>query len=181
MATRVASLDYLGIIAARLRKDALSSELDPETVDEILDQLNDVGDSDTEQNGKKSSAVDGGDQHQLFQKAMLDYLVYHAQSDPALVFARKFYIAQWYRDSTVEAEKVVKSKASKDSSDDSSDEDYDEDDDDRGSRKKRKKKKGKALVEENEKNEQILQTAERRRLFLVSQISTKVGAFASYK
>jgi hypothetical protein len=39
MALRVASLDYLGIVAARLRKDALSSQLNQETVDEILQNV----------------------------------------------------------------------------------------------------------------------------------------------
>ena len=39
MSVRVASLDYLGIVAARLRKDALSSQLNQEIIDEILQDV----------------------------------------------------------------------------------------------------------------------------------------------
>ena len=36
MALRVASLDYLGIVAARLRKDAVASKMDQNAIDRIL-------------------------------------------------------------------------------------------------------------------------------------------------
>ena len=36
MSMRVASLEYLGIVAARLRKDAISSRLNTEGINEIL-------------------------------------------------------------------------------------------------------------------------------------------------
>ena len=36
MSLRVASLDYLGIVAARLRKDAVTSRLNEETIDDII-------------------------------------------------------------------------------------------------------------------------------------------------
>lgn len=36
---RVASLDYLGIVAARLRKDAISSQLNTEGINEILSKV----------------------------------------------------------------------------------------------------------------------------------------------
>ena len=39
MSLRVASLDYLGIVAARLRKDAVSSHLDETVIDDILRQV----------------------------------------------------------------------------------------------------------------------------------------------
>jgi len=39
MSLRVASLDYLGIVAARLRKDAVSSRLNEEVIHEIIDQV----------------------------------------------------------------------------------------------------------------------------------------------
>lgn len=40
MAIRTASLEYLGIVAARLRKDAVSSQLNQETIDEIISKVN---------------------------------------------------------------------------------------------------------------------------------------------
>ncbi|KAL2091754.1 hypothetical protein ACEWY4_011552 [Coilia grayii] len=90
MALRVASLDYLGTVAARLRKDAITSSMDQRTIDRIL---------------KETS---GSDESQQLQKALLDHLEENAETTPALVFARKFYIAQWFRDSTTEAEKAMK-------------------------------------------------------------------------
>ena len=39
MSLRVASLDYLGIVAARLRKDAVSSHMNEETILEIIEQV----------------------------------------------------------------------------------------------------------------------------------------------
>lgn len=39
MSLRVASLDYLGVVAARLRKDAVASSLDEETLRQIVDHL----------------------------------------------------------------------------------------------------------------------------------------------
>ena len=39
MSLRVASLDYLGIVAARLRKDAVTSKLNEKTIEEIIKQV----------------------------------------------------------------------------------------------------------------------------------------------
>ena len=39
MSLRVASLDYLGIVAARLRKDAVSSRLNERVITDIIDQV----------------------------------------------------------------------------------------------------------------------------------------------
>ncbi|OWF42149.1 nipped-B-like protein B isoform X2 [Mizuhopecten yessoensis] len=115
MSLRVASLEYLGIVASRLRKDAVSSQLNQESIDEIVAKVNEV-DSDDEaprrsSRGGKNSPVPEGqgesaeDQAQSLQKAMLEYLTYNSESEPAYWFACQFYIAQWYRDATMEAEK----------------------------------------------------------------------------
>jgi len=39
MSLRVASLDYLGIVAARLRKDAVSSRLNEDIISDIIKQV----------------------------------------------------------------------------------------------------------------------------------------------
>lgn len=39
MSLRVASLDYLGAVAARLRKDAVSSQLKEEALNEVIRQV----------------------------------------------------------------------------------------------------------------------------------------------
>uniref|UniRef100_A0A8C9VHZ2 Nipped-B protein n=1 Tax=Scleropages formosus TaxID=113540 RepID=A0A8C9VHZ2_SCLFO len=96
MALRVASLDYLGTVAARLRKDAVTSKMDQRSIDRIL---------------KEAS---GTDETQKLQKTLLDYMEENAETDPSLVFARKFYIAQWFRDTTTEMERAMKTQNQKD-------------------------------------------------------------------
>lgn len=39
MTLRVASLDYLGVVAARLRKDAVVSHLKLSTIDQIINEI----------------------------------------------------------------------------------------------------------------------------------------------
>uniref|UniRef100_G3PXA1 Nipped-B protein n=1 Tax=Gasterosteus aculeatus aculeatus TaxID=481459 RepID=G3PXA1_GASAC len=92
MALRVASLDYLGTVASSLRKDAVNSNVDQKAIDRILRE------------------TQGSDEIPKLQKALLDYIHEHMETDPALVFARKFYIAQWFRDTITEADKAVKSQ-----------------------------------------------------------------------
>ncbi|XP_075040342.1 nipped-B-like protein isoform X2 [Mixophyes fleayi] len=98
MALRVASLDYLGTVAARLRKDAVTSKMDQGSINRILKQ-----------------SAEGEDEIQQLQKALLDYLEENTETDPSLVFSRKFYIAQWFRDTTMETEKAMKSQKDEDS------------------------------------------------------------------
>ncbi|XP_074493910.1 nipped-B-like protein A isoform X3 [Sebastes fasciatus] len=141
MALRVASLDYLGTVAARLRKDAVTSKMDQRSIDRIL---------------KKSQ---GTDETQQLQKALLDYLEDNAETDASLVFARKFYVAQWFRDATTEAEKSMRNQNPKD--DDSSD--------------------GPQHAKEMETTGEILQRAEKRKKFLRNIIKTTPAHFATLK
>ncbi|XP_077478659.1 nipped-B-like protein B isoform X2 [Stigmatopora argus] len=90
MALRVASLDYLGTVASRLRKDAVDSNLDQKAIDRILKEY------------------PGNDETQQLQKALLSYIEESSEINSSLVFARNFYIAQWYRDVTSEADKALK-------------------------------------------------------------------------
>uniref|UniRef100_A0A8D0GLK0 Nipped-B protein n=1 Tax=Sphenodon punctatus TaxID=8508 RepID=A0A8D0GLK0_SPHPU len=99
MALRVASLDYLGTVAARLRKDAVTSKMDQGSIARILKQV-----------------TGGEDEIQQLQKALLDYLDENTETDASLVFSRKFYIAQWFRDTTLETEKAMKSQKDEESS-----------------------------------------------------------------
>ncbi|XP_054629655.1 nipped-B-like protein A isoform X3 [Dunckerocampus dactyliophorus] len=141
MALRVASLDYLGTVAARLRKDAVTSRMDQTSIDRILQQSQ------------------GGDETQQLQKALLDYLEENADTDASLVFARKFYIAQWFRDATTEAEKSMRNQNPKD--DDSSD--------------------GPQHAKEVETTGEIMQRAEKRKKFLRTIIKTTPAHFATLK
>ncbi|XP_039532073.1 nipped-B-like protein B isoform X2 [Pimephales promelas] len=141
MALRVASLDYLGTVAARLRKDAVTSKMDQRSINRIL--------------GESS----GGDEIQQLQKALLDYLNENVETDPSLLFARKFYIAQWYRDTSTETEKAMKSQSQRD--DDSSD--------------------GPHHARDVETTGEILQKAEARKKFLRSVIKTTASKFSSLR
>uniref|UniRef100_A0A9J8BTE5 Nipped-B protein n=1 Tax=Cyprinus carpio carpio TaxID=630221 RepID=A0A9J8BTE5_CYPCA len=141
MALRVASLDYLGTVAARLRKDAVTSKMDQRSINRIL--------------GESS----GGDEVQQLQKALLGYLNENVETDPSLLFARKFYIAQWFRDSSTETEKAMKSQSQRD--DDSSD--------------------GQHHARDVETTSEILQKAEARKKFLRSVIKTSASKFGSLR
>ncbi|XP_071339205.1 nipped-B-like protein A isoform X3 [Trachinotus anak] len=141
MALRVASLDYLGTVAARLRKDAVTSKMDQRSIDRILQQS------------------PGNDETQQLQKALLDYLEENAETDASLVFARKFYIAQWFRDATTEAEKSMRNQNPKD--EDSSD--------------------GPQHAKEVESTGEIMQRAEKRKKFLRNIIKTTPAHFATLK
>ncbi|KAM6985316.1 nipped-B-like protein B [Aplochiton taeniatus] len=141
MALRVASLDYLGTVAARLRKDAVTSTMDQRSIDRILKEN------------------PGSDETQQLQKALLDYMNDNAETDPSLVFARKFYIAQWFRDTTTETEKAMKSQSQRD--EDSSD--------------------GQHHAKDIETTGEIMQRAEARKKFLRNIIKTAPSQFSTLK
>uniref|UniRef100_A0A665VVG1 Nipped-B protein n=1 Tax=Echeneis naucrates TaxID=173247 RepID=A0A665VVG1_ECHNA len=138
MALRVASLDYLGTVASRLRKDAVTSKMDQKAIDRILRE------------------TPGNDEIQQLQKELLSYLDEKSDTDPSLVFARKFYIAQWFRDTTSEAEKAIKSQ--------------NENDEDA---------KGLCYFNNVDSTEEIMQRAEARKKFLrkVIEISPSHSSF----
>ncbi|KAM3850385.1 nipped-B-like protein B [Diretmus argenteus] len=141
MALRVASLDYLGTVAARLRKDGITSKMDQRSIDRILQE------------------TPGNDETQQLQKALLDYLEENAETDASLVFARKFYIAQWFRDATTEAEKSIRNQNQKD--EDSSD--------------------GPHHAKDVESTGEIMQRAEKRKKFLRNIIKTTPAQFTTLK
>uniref|UniRef100_A0A1A8PFT7 Nipped-B protein n=1 Tax=Nothobranchius rachovii TaxID=451742 RepID=A0A1A8PFT7_9TELE len=140
MALRVASLDYLGTVASRLRKDALTSKMNQRAIDRILKE------------------TPGSDEVQQLQKALLDFLDENIDTEPDLLFARNFYIAQWYRDSTVEVEKAIKSQN-----------EFDED------------PKGRRHFKDVDSSEEIVQMAEIRKKFLRKIIKTTPTDFSSVR
>ena len=99
-------------------------------------------------------------------------------------FARQFYIAQWYRDCNVEVEKLSNSTPTKspraaahkkkkrhrrdDSEEEAEEEDEDEEEDDN-------------VTSEVDKAKEVQQMAEVRKAFLLTQIQTRIGMFASFK
>lgn len=138
MALRVASLDYLGTVASRLRKDAVTSKMDQKVIDRILKE------------------TPGSDEVQQLQKALLDYIDDNVESDTSLLFARNFYLAQWYRDITSEADKAIKSQNERDED-------------------------SKYYSKEEESTEEIMHKAETRKKFLRKVIKTSSSHFSSLK
>ncbi|XP_032683463.1 nipped-B-like protein B [Odontomachus brunneus] len=116
MSLRVASIDYLGVVAARLRKDAVSSQCKLSTIDQIIRdiKLEQQKDSDYDQiKDKDIMGLSEDEERMVFlQKVLLDYLAVNGTKDSALGYARHFYLAQWYRDCALEKSRVGQSKNS---------------------------------------------------------------------
>jgi len=114
MSLRVVSLEYLGVVAARLRRDAVTSQLRTDTIDQLLKQVREDTNNDSAEETKPKKhkkKKKGGDKEnekennpedriQLLQSLLLDYLAVSSPSDPALLHARHFYVAQWYMEAS---------------------------------------------------------------------------------
>ena len=57
IALRVASLDYLGVVAARLRKDAVTSQLKVDTIDQMIKEIQEEEQKDSEETDTKKKKV----------------------------------------------------------------------------------------------------------------------------
>ncbi|XP_026815896.1 nipped-B-like protein isoform X1 [Rhopalosiphum maidis] len=102
MSLRVASLDYLGVVAARLRKDSVTSQLRLKTIDSIIMDIRteELKDEDGNLMEEVQEVQDDEERIQFLQRVLLDYLAIRSLSEPALRHARHFYLAQWYQDNT---------------------------------------------------------------------------------
>jgi len=102
---RISSLDYLGVVAARLRKDAVQSKLKLDMIDTIIETVKEA-ESETGDpvDDSKFSKLDPEEQRTRFlQRVLLDYLtVSGGEEDPSTLSSRHFYISQWYRDANAE-------------------------------------------------------------------------------
>ncbi|XP_037089457.1 nipped-B-like protein [Pollicipes pollicipes] len=101
MALRVSSLDYLGVVAARLRRDAVTSTARPELIEEIISEVKrEERKQEVEQTLAETDAEE--ERTRFLQRVMLDYLAVSAERDPALLHCRHFYLAQWYKEAPQE-------------------------------------------------------------------------------
>ncbi|XP_071508952.1 nipped-B-like protein A [Diadema antillarum] len=172
MSMRVSSLEYLGQVASRLRKDAISSVMDEERLNTIVREM---------RGGRDSPVGDGKPCNSLdyvmnLQQAMVDYLSYNSRNDPAILFARQFFLAQWYRDTNAEVEQVMKAPQSKKKTTkkDSDDEDSEEEDDSEEEEEEKEK-------DTDAKTAEILRAAERRKGFLLKTVRVRRPAGAIRK
>ena len=75
VALRISSLEYLGGVAARLRKDAVQSKLKLDTIDQIIKTVKDAEEEHGEVEDEEFERLDPEEQRTRFmQKVLLDYL-----------------------------------------------------------------------------------------------------------
>ncbi|PIK43250.1 putative nipped-B-like protein [Apostichopus japonicus] len=185
MTMRVSSLEYLGQIASRLRKDAVSSRMDQEVLNTISKEMLSISREDS--SGKEVADPESDRYLRSLEKALLDYLVYNSQNDPALLFTRQFYIAQWYRDTSAEMENAMKSAKDEDKEEsDEEDEEEDEEEEEeessdeeneighrRRSRSRDKRphqSKKKKTKPHDTSNSELFDKAEKRKTYLLATI-----------
>ena len=123
MALRNSSLEYLGVVAARLRKDVVQSKNKVDYIDSIIklikeEEEKDNPDSNTpvsrskKKGSKNEDELDPEEERTKFlQRVLLDYLAVNGgETDHATMNARHFYICQWYRDANAVTQKPRKVK-----------------------------------------------------------------------
>jgi len=110
MALRISSLEYLGVVAARLRKDAVQSRLKEDHIDSIVKIVKEEEEKESVEEGEEMAAAkkkrkndfkdDPEEERNVFlQRVLLDFLAVNGgEDDQAVLNARHFYICQWYRD-----------------------------------------------------------------------------------
>ncbi|CAH2073941.1 unnamed protein product, partial [Iphiclides podalirius] len=190
MSVRVASLEYLGLVAARLRRDSVHSRAKLTTMDAVVRDIRAEEEKDSGQSQTATSGLDEDEERTEFlQRVLLDYLAINGQKDQAWNCARHFYITQWYRDMVVQPKasptKRPKHKSKKRYKDETSDEESEADDDSDSGIKdtKSEKKHASSAVMSAEK----FKTIERRKHFFLDKIrpfryqgGTQVQVMQSY-
>ncbi|XP_072943981.1 nipped-B protein isoform X1 [Epargyreus clarus] len=191
MSVRVASLEYLGLVAARLRRDSVLSRAKLATMDAVVRDIRAEEEKDGNQHQSLTSGLDEDEERTEFlQRVLLDYLAINGQKDQAWNCARHFYITQWYRDMVVQPKsssptKRPKNKSKKRYKGETSEEESDADDDSDTDIKESKsdKKHNSSAVMSAEK----FKTIERRKHFFLEKIrpfryqgGTQVQVMQSY-
>lgn len=98
---RVVSLEYLGIVAARLRKDTVESRCKVRTMDSLIKyiKIEQEKEGDEYLKDSKFQLDEEEERTEFLEKILLDFLAANAQEGNIVWnHARHFYITQWYRD-----------------------------------------------------------------------------------
>ncbi|XP_062548441.1 nipped-B protein isoform X2 [Armigeres subalbatus] len=98
---RVVSLEYLGIVAARLRKDTVESRCRVRTMDSLIKyiKIEQEKEGDEYKRNSKFQLDEEEERTEFLEKILLDFLAANAQEGNIVWnHARHFYITQWYRD-----------------------------------------------------------------------------------
>ncbi|XP_034840384.1 nipped-B protein isoform X1 [Maniola hyperantus] len=191
MSVRVASLEYLGLVASRLRRDSVTSRAKLATMDAVVRDIR----AEEEKDGCQPQSITCGldedeERTEFLQRVLLDYLAINGQKDQAWNCARHFYITQWYRDMAVQPKsssptKRPKNKGKRKQKDESSEEESEVDDDsDSGIKEsKSERKQASSAIMSAER----FKTIERRKHFFLEKIrpfrykgGTQVQVMQSY-
>ncbi|XP_041674034.1 nipped-B protein isoform X3 [Drosophila eugracilis] len=98
---RLVSLDYLGIVAARLRKDIVESRCKVNIIDSMINSIKveQEKEGDTTKKSDRFQLYPDEQRTEFLQKILLDFLAVNAQEENLIWdYARHFYLSQWYRD-----------------------------------------------------------------------------------
>ncbi|XP_044312765.1 nipped-B protein isoform X2 [Drosophila rhopaloa] len=98
---RLVSLDYLGIVAARLRKDTVESRCKVNIIDSMIKsiKMEQEKEGDYTANNVQFELHPEEQRIEFLQKILLDFLAVNAQEENLIWdYARHFYLVQWYRD-----------------------------------------------------------------------------------
>ncbi|KAJ8930877.1 hypothetical protein NQ314_016297 [Rhamnusium bicolor] len=171
MSLRVASLDYLGVVAARLRRDSVLSRCKLNTIDQMIKDIKQEEMKDNEEPStkvkKKSSNINSDEERtQFLQRVLLDFLAVNAQNDEAYKYARHFYISQWYKDAVTEKTQIASGDKKNNTRDNHRTKRYEESDESDTEKEKEKDKKESADQENAEKFRLI----EEKKRFLINKI-----------
>ncbi|XP_050664265.1 nipped-B-like protein A isoform X2 [Leptidea sinapis] len=189
MSVRVASLEYLGLVASRLRRDSVNSRAKLSTMDAVIKDIRAEEEKDGTHGHIPSTGLDEDEERTEFlQRVLLDYLAINGQKDEAWNCSRHFYITQWYRDMVVQPKasptKKPKNKSKKRYKDESSEEESDDDDSDGGIKDSKSDKKHISLAVLSAEK---FKTIERRKKFFLEKIrpfryqgGTQVQVMQSY-
>nr|XP_023029223.1 nipped-B-like protein [Leptinotarsa decemlineata] len=167
MSLRVASLDYLGVVAAKLRRDSVLSRCELNTIDQMIrdikqEELKDSDEPSSKVKKKNNITFSDEERTQFLQRVLLDFLAVNAQNDEAYKYARHFYISQWYKEAVAEktqiaiGEKKNNHRAKK----------YVESEDSDSEKEEKKSKKASA----DQENAERFQLIEDRKKFLLNKI-----------
>ncbi|XP_055299107.1 nipped-B protein isoform X6 [Sitodiplosis mosellana] len=107
---RVVSLEYLGIVAARLRKDTVESRCKVDTMDQLIKciKLEQEKENDLDNDECKIVVDPEEERTEFLQRILLDFLAVNAHEDNLVYdYARHFYLTQWYQDAQQRKKRVA--------------------------------------------------------------------------
>ncbi|XP_018566704.1 nipped-B-like protein isoform X2 [Anoplophora glabripennis] len=170
MSLRVASLDYLGVVAARLRRDSVLSRCKLNTIDQMIkdikqEEMKDNDEPSSKVKKKNSNVTSDEERTQFLQRVLLDFLAVNSQNDEAYKYARHFYVAQWYKD--VVNEKTQLASGEKKSSRENHRSKRYEESDESDTEKEKEKNKKESVDQENAEKFRLI---EEKKKFLINKI-----------